>query len=167
MAFSLEARTIYAHEQASCLRVPASSVLAFFLPRRAPLTGSWGRAAGEKECPSRRTLHSAPRLLLAKPVVGWRLVRTERKTPGQPSIRVTTATAATTLYLVRSKRPERQIQSPPIERTAPLQATRRHNGDSLRRASLTSFAAVASFLRSSLLLVHLGPIHHTAAACLA
>ena len=50
MLFPLDARTVHAHEQASCRRVLASTVLAFFLPRRSPLSLSWGRAAGEKEC---------------------------------------------------------------------------------------------------------------------
>ena len=107
IAFSLDARTVHAHDQASCLRVPASSVSAFFRRRRSPRTLRGGERRRRKNALPRRTL---PRCgcCLRNPVVGWRLVRPERKTPGQPSIRVTTATAATTHYLVRSKRPERQ-----------------------------------------------------------
>ena len=57
------------------------------------------------------------------------------RSPGQPSIRVASATDAITLYLVRLSVLNATNKSPPIERTVPLQVTRRHNGDSLRLAS--------------------------------
>ena len=56
MAFSLDARTVHVHDQASCLRVPASSVLAFFLPRRSPVTLAAGKRRGRKNALPRRTL---------------------------------------------------------------------------------------------------------------
>src|SRR5262249_52433610 len=43
---------------------------------------------------------------------------------------------AITRYLVRALRTGRHIESSPIERTVPLQVTRRQNGDFLRLASL-------------------------------
>ena len=48
IAFSLDARTVHAHGQASCLRVLAFSVLAFFLPRRSPVTLAAGERRGRK-----------------------------------------------------------------------------------------------------------------------
>src|ERR1022692_849728 len=98
MVFSVNARTVRARDQASCRRFLAFSALAFFLPRRSPLTRGWGRAAGEKECPSRRRL--LPRSVVGETHrVGWHLTRPRRKTPGQPSIRVTPATAPRPLTL--------------------------------------------------------------------
>jgi hypothetical protein len=86
--------------------------------------------------------------------------------PGQPSIRVTPTTDATTPYLVRSKRPGRQIKSLPIERTVPLQVTRRHNCDSLRPTSPASSAALAFLFSSGIrcFLLHVSHNSHTAAA---
>ncbi len=52
--------------------------------------------------------------------------------PRQPSIRGEPATVPSTSYRVRPGRPARQGESPPIERTVPVQDTRRQNGGSLR-----------------------------------
>ena len=121
-----------------------------FSPAALPSPRGWGRAAGEKECPvsADAFIHGS---LLAKTRVSAGVCYGPSRSPGQPSIRVTPATDATTPYLVRTKRPRRQIKSPPIERTAPLQVTRRHNGDSLRLAFAAAIAAVTSLLCCSLL----------------
>src|SRR6478672_7301167 len=83
------------------------------------------------------------------PRVGWRVLRPEQvaRTTVYPC---DACHGATTLYLVRAKRPARQIKSPPIERTAPLQVARRHSGDSLRPAFAALIAAVTYFLCCSL-----------------
>jgi len=150
IGFSSNARTIRAGDQAACRCLLASSVLAFFLPRRSPLTRGWGRVAREKEC-SGSADASSPRLVACETPLSAGVLYGPGRSPGQPSIRVAPAPDATTFYLVRSKRPGRQIKSPPIERTVPLQVTRRHNGDSTRLASPASSAAVTSLSGCSLL----------------
>ena len=48
MAFSIDARTFRAHDRPACRRVLASTVLAFFLPRRSPVTLAAGERRGRK-----------------------------------------------------------------------------------------------------------------------
>lgn len=67
-------------------------------------------------------------------------------TPGRPSIRVEPAKVPSTCYRVRPWRSARLGESPPIERTAPLQATRRQNGGSLRPCFPTAATAAAPAL---------------------
>src|SRR6266540_520429 len=95
IAFSVLARTVHAHDRPVRLRVLASSVLAFFLPRRSPLTLTWGRAAGQKEC-SVSADASSRETLLAKALLSAGVFHGPSSSPGQPSIRVTPATGATT-----------------------------------------------------------------------
>src|SRR5688572_27238536 len=51
MAFSFRARTVHAHDPASCCRVPALSGLASFLPRRSPPAALPSPAAGGERLP--------------------------------------------------------------------------------------------------------------------
>ena len=133
--FFTVARTFHACDQPFCLRVLACSSSAFFLPRRTPLTCGWGRAAGEKECCSADASSTPAVVAGVCHRVGWRLVRPGRyaRTTVYPC---DAGQGAITRYLVRALRTGRHIESPPIERTVPLQVTRRQNGDSLRLASL-------------------------------
>jgi hypothetical protein len=144
---------------ASLLRLPWHS----FSPAALPSPGRGGARRGRKNARLGARFHA--RLGAGKcPRVGWRRAR-----PGQYA-RTTVypcdaCHGATTPYLVRTKRTGRPIQSPPIERTVPLQVTRRQNGDSLRLAVPASSAALTlrSFLRSS----GSQRATHTAAACFA
>ena len=65
--FLVQARTGRARDWASCRRVLASSVLAFFLPRRSPLTRGWGRAAGGERMPCLGCIHLRAARLWRKP----------------------------------------------------------------------------------------------------
>ena len=48
IVFLAQARTVHAHDRPSCRRVPACSSLAFFLPRRSPVTFAAGERRGRK-----------------------------------------------------------------------------------------------------------------------
>src|ERR1700731_2841630 len=65
IGFSARAQAVRGRDRASCRRLLASSALAFFLPRRSPLSRSWGRAAGgrggRKNAHARWTLPPAAR----------------------------------------------------------------------------------------------------------
>ena len=149
---------------------PHSGILAFFLSKRGPaalaighlavaslLLLSWhsfspaalpspaagGERRGRKNAMPR--LHPSARgSFPAQAVSSAGVCYGPSDTPGQPSIRVALKTNANTPYLVRARRTGRPVQSPPIERTAPWQDTRRQNGDSLRRAWLA--ASTLAFL---------------------
>jgi hypothetical protein len=143
---------------------PHSGILAFFLSKRGPAALAIGHLAIASLV--LRSWHSFSPAALPSPVAGGerrgrknavpRLHPSSRgsfrakasssagvcygpsDTPGQPSIRVALLTNANTSYLVRSRRTGRPWQSPPIERTAPWQDTRRQNGDSVRLAWLAA-----------------------------
>src|SRR5262249_27948876 len=133
IVFFTESRTIHARDQAFCFRVLACSSSAFFLPRRSPLTRGWGRAAGEQECCSFLRMSSTRRSLLPS----CRLASLRPKRYARTTVYPCDAgEGAITRYLVRALRTGRHIESSPIERTVPLQVTRRQNGDFLRLASL-------------------------------
>jgi len=136
IGFSSKARTGRAGDQAVCRCLLASSTSAFFLPRRPPLTRGWGRAAGEKECSRTRSPRSTTRLL-AKALVSAgvftaRAIRPDNRLSVRRRPRRHHPLPCT---LKRTRRP---IQSRPIERTVPLQVTRRQNGDSFRLAFAAS-----------------------------
>jgi hypothetical protein len=165
IAFSGNARTVRADDRASCPRLLACSALAF-LPHRSPLTRDWGRAAGEKECPSRRRLHARP-VAGETHRVGWRLARPEQfaRTTVYPC---DACHGATTPYLVRSQRTGRPIKSLPIERTVSSRITRRLNGDSLRLAFATAdrggHVAIFSSLTLQARIGQLTPLHRLLAS---
>src|SRR5262245_30162286 len=122
---------------------PHSGILAFFPSTRGPSALAIGPSCRPVRAGSVLASFPTRRIAGTSALVGG-ILRGPSATPGQPSIRVAFFTNANTPYLVRSWRTGRPIQSPPIERTAPLQDARRQNGDSLRRAGLATITRLPS-----------------------